>query len=261
SFIDVKPFYPQVKFLSIFVETNSISWSDFISNAGKFEHHKALNLAEYLTLNTKECHAVIKIDDINKMDRAKNLPAISFTYDERCHKLEEEILGKFGKMPTFNEYFKSNIEGILTKLEEISQDSQDSEFEPFYLILKVGNLDSFDMNKIWNDDITYFVKGIEGFNGFSDNGLHYSKADTYHIDEKIDALIMARYLTMRTKKNHVVIGILENETKEVCIGKYEYDEQLKKKHQVLLKKFAKMPEYNEYVNYISELLDKEIEKS
>ncbi|MDJ0516122.1 MAG: hypothetical protein QNJ74_07610 [Trichodesmium sp. MO_231.B1] len=35
----------------------------------------------------------------------------------------------------------------------------------------------------------------------------------------------------------------------------------KKQHQVLLKKFAKMPEYDEYVNYISELLDKEIEKS
>ncbi len=55
--------------------------------------------------------------------------------------------------------------------------------EPFYCILKVENLDSFDTNNIWDNDITYFVKGIEGFNGFSENGLRYSKADTYHIDE------------------------------------------------------------------------------
>ncbi len=259
SFIDVKPFYQHIKFLSRFVESNSISWSDFIYNAGKFEHHKALDLAEYLTLNTKECHAVIKIDDINRMDRAKNLPAISFNYDENCQKLEDKIFDKLGKIPTFDEYCKSNNEDFLKKLEEISQDSQDSEFEPFYFILKVGNLESFDMNNIWNDDITYFLKGIEGFDGFSENGLRYSKADTYHIDEEIDAIIMAKYLTMRTKKNHVVIGILENE--EVCIGKYEYDEQLKKQHQVLLKKFTKMPEYDEYVNYINELLENEIKKS
>ncbi|OZH54245.1 hypothetical protein AFK68_12100 [Hydrocoleum sp. CS-953] len=133
--------------------------------------------------------------------------------------------------------------------------------EPFYCILKVENLDSFDTNNIWDDDITYFLKGIEGFNGFSEKGLRYSKADTYHIDEEIDAIVMAQYLTMRTQKNHVVIGILENGTKEVWIGKYEYDEQLKKQHQVLLKKFTKMPEYHEYVNDINEFLDKKIKES
>ncbi|MGD1713869.1 hypothetical protein [Dapis sp. BLCC M172] len=122
-FIDVKPFYQHIKFLSRFVESNSISWSDFISNAGKFEHHKALNLAEYLTLNTKECHAVIKIDDINRMDRAKNLPAISFNYDENCQKLEEKIFDKFWKIPTFDEYCKSNNEDVSTELKEGFQDS------------------------------------------------------------------------------------------------------------------------------------------
>ncbi len=47
------------------------------------------------------------------MNRAKNLPAISFHYDESCEKLE-----KFGKMPTFDEYLKSKIEGISTELKE-----------------------------------------------------------------------------------------------------------------------------------------------
>ncbi|NES07957.1 MAG: hypothetical protein F6K22_37330 [Okeania sp. SIO2F4] len=118
-FIDVKPFYPQVQFLSKFVETNSISWSDFISDAGKFDDQfKTLLLAKYLTINTKKSHAVMKIGEINKINTAKYLPAISLTYDESYRILEEEILDKFGKMPTFDEYFKSHIEDISTELKE-----------------------------------------------------------------------------------------------------------------------------------------------
>ncbi len=134
------------------------------------------------------------------------------------------------------------------------------------------------MNNIWDDDGIY-VKGIEAFNGFSQNSLLYSETDTYYIEKdtyyteenlgekdalimaKYLSMIMAKYLTIRTQKNHVVIGVVENGTKDVCIGKYEYDDKLKKQHQVLLEKFAEMPEYNEYLTYINEKLDEEIKKS
>ena len=90
--------------------------------------------------------------------------------------------------------------------------------------------------------------------------MRYSEADAYYIDEELEACKLAEYLTIRTQKNHVVIGILENGTKDVCIEKYEYDDKLKKQHQVLLEKFAKMPEYDQYLDYINELLDEETEK-
>jgi len=119
DFIDVKPFYRQVKFLSKFIETNSMSWSDFISDAGKFDDQfKTLLLAKYLTIQTKNSHAIMKIGEINKINTAKYLPAISLTYDESSKILEEEILDKFGKMPTFDEYFKSHIEDVSTELKE-----------------------------------------------------------------------------------------------------------------------------------------------
>ncbi|MGD1701375.1 hypothetical protein, partial [Dapis sp. BLCC M229] len=71
----------------------------------------------------KKSHAVMKIGEINKINTAKYLPAISLTYDESYKILEEEILDKFGKMPTFDEYFKSHIEDISTELKESFQDS------------------------------------------------------------------------------------------------------------------------------------------
>jgi len=257
SFIDVKPFYQQIQFLSMFVENKSRSWSGFVYDASKFEISKALDLAGYLTLNTKQRHAVVKIDDINRINKAKNLPAISFSYGKSCEKLEKGLLKIFGKMPNFDEY--CNFQEYIL-LEELKKGFEDSEVEPYYWILKIDNLDSFDINNIWGDDILDFAKGIEGFNGSSENGLRYSKAYTYDIDKEFDALLMAEYLTMRTQKNHVVMGTLENGSKDVCIKKYEYNDNLKKTHQILLDIFGKMPEYDEYVNYISELLDKEIKK-
>ncbi len=117
--IDVKPFYRQVQFLSKFVETNSISWSYSIADAGKFDDKfKALLLAKYLTIKTQKSHAVMKVGEINKINTAKELPAISLIYDENYKILEKEILDKFGKMPTFDEYFKSHIEDVSTELKE-----------------------------------------------------------------------------------------------------------------------------------------------
>ncbi len=123
-FIDIKPFYRQVQFLSKFVETNSISWSSFISDASKFDDQfKTLLVAKYLTIKTQKSHAVMKIGEINKINTAKELPAISLTYDESYKILEKEILDKFGKMPTFDEYFQSHIEDVSTELKEGFQDS------------------------------------------------------------------------------------------------------------------------------------------
>ena len=136
------------------------------------------------------------------------------------------------------------------------------EEEDFYFILKVDNLYTFDINNIWGNDDMY-VQGIEGFNGFSKDGLLYSD-DSFYVEENLGeeyALIMAKYLTIRTQKSHIVIGVLKNNSKDECIGKYEYDDKLKKQHQILLNVFGKMPEYNEYVNYINESLDKQIKKS